>query len=81
MGCHMPNAKSESKLTETRHFAIEDCQFSIVQAAAHLCVSRSYVFELIAEKKIRPVRLGRRTLIQGDELRRFMRSLAAPVLP
>jgi excisionase family DNA binding protein len=69
--------KSESKLTEVKHFDIVDCQFSIVDAARHLGISRSYLFALIAEKKISPVKLGKRTLIQGRELRRFMNSLAA----
>jgi len=60
---------------ESRNFDITDCQFTITEAATHLRVSRSYVYELIAEKKIRPVKLGKRTLIQGGELRKFMSSL------
>lgn len=75
----MSNPKTEPKntLTEVRHFDLEDCQFSTVEAAAHLGISRSYLYELIGMRKIRPVRLGKRTIIQGVELRRFMKSLAA----
>jgi excisionase family DNA binding protein len=62
--------------TESRAFDIGDCQFTIAETATHLRVSRSYVYELIGEKKIRPVKLGKRTIIQGVELRRFMKSLA-----
>lgn len=57
-------------------FAITDCQFTISETADHLRVSRSYVYELIGENKLRPVKLGKRTLIQGAELKRFMLSLA-----
>lgn len=62
---------------ESRTFDLTDCQFTVPEAADHLRVSRSYVYELIADRKIRPVKLGKRTLIQGAELRRFMKSLAA----
>ena len=66
-----------STAKESRTFDLADCQFTIPEAADHLRVSRSYLYELIAEKKIRPIKLGKRTLIQGPELRRFMKSLAA----
>lgn len=61
----------------SRVFDITDCQFTITEAADHLRVSRSYLYELIGEKKIKPVKLGKRTLVQGTELRRFMRTLQA----
>ena len=75
----MSKSKTESKapLTEVRHFDLVECQFSVVEAAKHLGISRSYVFELLAAKKLRAVKLGKRTLIQGRELKRFMNSLAA----
>jgi excisionase family DNA binding protein len=62
---------------ESRTFPLEDCQFTTTETAAHLRVSRSYLYELIADKKIRPIKIGKRTLVQGVEIRRFMRSLAA----
>ena len=61
---------------ESRTFDLADCQFTIPEAADHLRVSRSYVYELIGENKLRPIKLGKRTLIQGGELKRFMKSLA-----
>lgn len=63
--------------TEARQFDISDCQFTTAEAATHLRVSRSYLYELIAAKKLRPVKLGKRTFIQGRELKRFINSLAA----
>lgn len=62
---------------EPRTFDFADYQFTIPETATHLRVSRSYVYELIGAKKIRPIKLGKRTLVQGSELRRFMKSLAA----
>jgi len=71
------DSNSEPKVTEVRQFELVDCQFSVVDAARHLGISRSYLFELIAAKKIKPVKLGKRTLVQGRELKRFMDALAA----
>lgn len=68
---------SKSNLVEIRQFALEECQFSIPQTAKHLGVSRSFVYGLIGTKKLRTVHLGKRVLIQGREIARFMRSLAA----
>ena len=59
------------------HFRIEDCQFSIVEAARHLKISRSYLYGLIRDKKIKRARLGGRTIIPGGEIKRFMADLAA----
>ena len=70
MGRTMSEAQNES-----RQFDISDCQFTTAEAAAHLRVSRSHLYELIADKKIRPVKIGKRTIIQGAEIRRFMKSL------
>jgi excisionase family DNA binding protein len=70
---HMPTPP------ENRQFDLADCQFSTAEAAAHLRVSRSYLYELISAKKIHPVKIGKRTLIQGRELRRYMDALAAAV--
>jgi len=61
----------------SRVFALEDCQFTVAEAAQHLRVSRSYFYELIEAKKIKPVKMGKRTLIQGRELLRFMKAIAA----
>lgn len=63
--------------TEPRQFDLTDCQFTISEAADHLRVSRSYLYELIGKKKIRPIKIGKRTLLQGGELKRFMEALAS----
>jgi excisionase family DNA binding protein len=65
------------KITEVRRFDIEDCIFGVDQASAHLGISRSYFYELIADKKITACKIGKRTKIKGVELLRFMNSLEA----
>ena len=49
--------------------------YSIEEARTLLNVGRSTLYALIAEGRIRPVKLGRRTLIERDELVRFIGSL------
>ncbi|KQY98103.1 hypothetical protein ASD45_19180 [Pseudolabrys sp. Root1462] len=60
-----------------RAFSLEDCQFTVSEAAQHLRISRAYFYKLVEAGKITPVKCGKRTLVQGPELRRFMKSLAA----
>jgi excisionase family DNA binding protein len=65
-------------VVESWQFDIEDCQFTVDEAARHLRISKSFLYELIAQKKISSVKIGdKKTIIQGTEIRRFMRSLAA----
>ena len=59
------------------HFPIQDCQFSIVEAARHLKISKSKLYELMRGKKIKTAKLGGRTIIPGAELKRFMADLAS----
>lgn len=47
----------------------------IPDAAQVLGIGRSTLYELIAEKKITAIKIGRRTLIAQDELERYVRSL------
>ena len=49
--------------------------FSIVEAAEHLRISRSLLYQLISAGKIKPVKIGHRTLIRGAEIERFMLAL------
>jgi excisionase family DNA binding protein len=63
-------------LDSTRVFDIADCVFTVPEGAAHLRVSRSYFYELISAGKIKTTKLGKRTLVQGAELRRFMKEVA-----
>ena len=50
---------------------------SIVSAAKILGIGRSSLYALIAENKIHPVKIGRRTLIPNHELERFVEDLLA----
>jgi excisionase family DNA binding protein len=59
-----------------RIYPLDESQFTIVEAANHLRVSKSYLYELIGSKKIRTVKMGKRRLVQGTELKRYMTSLA-----
>lgn len=47
----------------------------IPDAAQVLGIGRSTLYELISEKKITAIKIGRRTLIAQDELERYVRSL------
>jgi excisionase family DNA binding protein len=51
--------------------------FNISESAAWLRVSRSYLYLLIAEKRIWPIKLGTRTLITGQEIGRFLASASS----
>ena len=59
------------------HFDIRDCQFTIIEAAKHLKVSRSYLYQLIGAKKIKITKLGTRTIVPGVEVQRFVKAIAA----
>ena len=59
-----------------RHINFEDQQFSIIEAAQHLRVSRSFIYKLIAAKTIQPRKLGSRTIISGAELKRVAEGAA-----
>ena len=60
-----------------RSFTLEDSQLTVAETATHLRISRAYLYKLIEAKKIKPVKIGKRTLIQGAEIKRFMASLQA----
>lgn len=48
---------------------------SISQTAQLLGIGRSSLYALIAEGRITTVKIGRRTLIRDEELRRFVAQL------
>ncbi len=50
--------------------------YSVEQAAAQLGVGRAFVFELIRQRKLKSVKLGRRRLVPGPVLERFVADLA-----
>ena len=56
-------------------FMIFSLLYSIISAANLLAIGRSSLYALIAEGKIRPVKVGRRTLLSDQEIRRFVKEL------
>jgi excisionase family DNA binding protein len=46
--------------------------FSVAETAGKLRISRAMVFKLVRQGKLRPVRIGTRTLFAGSELERFI---------
>jgi len=56
----------------TPQFDLESMNFTVVEAARHLRVSRSFLYKLIAAKALHPTKIGARTIITGSELKRFV---------
>jgi excisionase family DNA binding protein len=48
--------------------------FSVAEAAAYLKISRALIYKLIAAKRLKPFKVGTRTLFLGAELARFVES-------
>jgi excisionase family DNA binding protein len=55
---------------------MERCNFEIAEAAQVLCLSRSGVYDLIAEGKLATVAHGRRRIVPGAELARVVEDFA-----
>lgn len=62
---------------EVKHlsFDIADHIFSVAEAAAHLGISKSYLYELAEAKKLKIVKQGKRSMVKGGEIRRYINSL------
>ena len=56
----------------TPHFDLESTNFTTLEAARHLRVSRSFLYKLIAAGSLHSVKIGARTIITGRELIRFV---------
>jgi excisionase family DNA binding protein len=56
-------------------FDITDHIFSVAEAAAHLGISKSYFYELADAEKIKIVKQGKRSMVKGGEIRRYIRAL------
>ena len=52
--------------------------YSIQDATRLMSVSRSSLYYLIAAGKIRPIKIGRRTLIPDQELQRYIELMMEP---
>jgi excisionase family DNA binding protein len=48
--------------------------FTVIEAAEHLRVSRAMVYKLISSQQLKPFKIGTRTLFSGAELERFVQS-------
>lgn len=54
---------------------LDKLAYSIVEAARVAGIGRSTLYEALAAGELKAVKLGRRTLIPADELRRFLAAL------
>lgn len=50
----------------------DDRLYTVVEAAEALRIGRTHFYGLMAEGRIRPLRLGSRTLIPRSEIRRWI---------
>ncbi len=64
-----------------RSIAFEQQQFSLLEAANHLRISRSFLYKLISAGSIRPTKIGSRVIFSGAEIARFLREAEAPKPP
>lgn len=51
--------------------------FSPIDGARQLSIGRTQIYKLIAEGRLRTIKLGRRTLIRASELQAFLDRLEA----
>lgn len=54
--------------------AFQDQNFTVTEASAHLRIGRTVFYRLVAEGKLRPIKIGGRTIVTGAELVRFRRA-------
>ena len=60
----------------TNIFTLQESIFTIPEAAAHLKLSRTVIYKLIAQGKLKPSKIGARTIIAGYEIKRFVDGLS-----
>lgn len=58
-------------------FNLMKANYSVPEAMAHLCVGRTKLYELIKQKKLKPLKIGKKTIFPAAELAGFLSSLAA----
>jgi excisionase family DNA binding protein len=68
---------SHSDRPGASHSALTRLAYSPSEGAQVLGISRSKIYELIAARDLKVVKLGSRTLVLHSELVRFVRSLGA----
>ena len=53
--------------------------FSVVDAAKMLCVSKSTIYQLISDNELKPMKIGRRTVVPLRSLEAFVeRAMGGP---
>lgn len=50
-------------------------QFSILETADHMRISRSMVYKLINADGLRPTKIGRRSVVSGAEIERALKEM------
>ncbi len=72
-----PDSDSQSLARDPRAFLpMEKCNFDIPEAARVLCLSRSGIYDMIADGKLATVCFGRRRIVPGAELSRVVADFA-----
>jgi excisionase family DNA binding protein len=61
--------------TKTTPVGMDKLAYGVVEAARVAGIGRSTIYEMLASGDLTAVKLGRRTLIPADELRRFIAAL------
>lgn len=56
--------------------SFSDRCLNIREAADHLRISRAALYRLMRERRIKPVKIGSRTIFRGSELDRFLNDAA-----
>lgn len=66
---HYPQAHSQSRLC-----------YSVEETASLLGICRDNVYRLLKLRELKALKLGKRTVIRGDEIERFLDNLPAATL-
>jgi len=53
--------------------------YSVSEAMQHLCIGRTKLYELVKQGRLKPVKLGKKTLFSATELARFLTTLETAV--
>jgi excisionase family DNA binding protein len=57
---------------KSREFPYDRQNFSVIEAAEHLRVSRAFIFKMLRQGKLKASRLGRRRIITSQEIERIL---------
>lgn len=71
----MAKSLANIRIEPARSFALEESVLDIDESADFLRVSRSALYRIVASGNIKTSKIGKRTIITGKELARFLRTL------